>query len=100
MVRLVDETLRDGPQSLWATRMPTAAMLGGASALNRAGFSKVCVTSGAAFETAVKFLHEDPWSRVGLLAEAMPDTAIEVLVRGRTLFGWELYGDDVIRELF
>ena len=64
MVGFVDETFRDGPQSLWATRMKTEHMLGATEWINRAGFRKVCVTSGAAFETAVKFLRDDPWERL------------------------------------
>src|SRR5690606_35582720 len=66
MLGFVDETFRDGPQSLWATRMNTASMLVAAQWSNEAGFRKVCVTSGAAVETAVRFLHDDPWERIRL----------------------------------
>lgn len=100
MVGIVDETFRDGPQSLWATRMKTESMVGGADWANRAGFRKVCVTSGAAFETAVKFLREDPWDRLRLLNEAMPDATIDVLIRSRNLFGWSRYPDEVVELLF
>ena len=100
MVGFVDETLRDGPQSLWATRMKTEYMLGATEWLNRAGFRKVCVTSGAAFETAVKFLRDDPWERLRLLKAYMPDAPIDVLMRSRNLFGWARYPDEVVEVLF
>ncbi|KAB2912766.1 MAG: hypothetical protein F9K29_17990 [Hyphomicrobiaceae bacterium] len=100
MVGFVDETFRDGPQSLWATRMRTATMLGGAEWVNRAGFNKVCVTSGAAFETAVRFLGENPWDRLRLLRAHLPDANLEVLIRSRNLFGWAQYPDDVVELLF
>jgi oxaloacetate decarboxylase (Na+ extruding) subunit alpha len=100
MVGIIDETLRDGPQSLWATRMRTESMLGATDWINRAGFRKVCVTSGAAFETAVRFLRDDPWERLRLLHRYMPDASIEILIRSRNLFGWALYPDEVVEVLF
>ena len=100
MVGFVDETFRDGPQSLWATRMKTEHMLGAAEWINRAGFRRVCVTSGAAFETAVKFLRDDPWERLRLLKSHMPDATIDVLMRSRNLFGWARYPDEVVEVLF
>jgi oxaloacetate decarboxylase alpha subunit len=100
MVGFVDETFRDGPQSLWATRMKTEYMLGATEWMNRAGFRKVCVTSAAAFETAVKFLRDDPWERLQLLRTYMPDATIDVLMRSRNLFGWARYPDEVVEVLF
>src|SRR5687767_10636269 len=100
MLGFIDETLRDGPQSLWATRMSTEDMLGATQWIDRSGFAKVCVTSGAAFETAVKFLRDDPWERLRLLRTYMPTVTIDVLMRSRNLFGWERYPDEVIELLF
>lgn len=100
MTGFVDETLRDGPQSLWATRMKTGDMLGAAAWIDSAGFRKVCVTSGAAFETAVKFLRDDPWERLRLLKRCMPNAVIDVLIRSRNLFGWARYPDEVVALLF
>lgn len=100
MVGVVDETLRDGPQSLWATRMRTESMLGATQWLNRAGFRKICITSGASFETAVKFLRDDPWERLRLLRTYMPDATIDILIRSRNLFGWARYPDEVVELLF
>lgn len=100
MVGIIDETFRDGPQSLWATRMRTATMLGGAAFADAAKFHRICVTSGAAFETAVRFLGDDPWDRLRALRAAMPNSSLEVLVRSRNLFGWDQYADDVVELMF
>jgi pyruvate/oxaloacetate carboxyltransferase len=100
MLGFADETFRDGPQSLWATRMKTESMLGAAEWVNRSGFAQVCAASGASFETAVRFQREDPWQRLRLLHMFMPDTSIDILIRSRNLFGWELYPDEVVELLF
>ena len=94
-----DESFRTAPQSLWATRMRTETMLGIASKVEEAGFTKVCVTSAAAFETAVMYLYEDPWERLRLLRRAMPKTPLNFFVRSRNLMGWKMFPNDVI-ELF
>lgn len=100
MLQFLDETFRDGPQSLWATRMSTETMLEAAAFLDGAGFAKACVISGASFETAVKFLRDDPWERIRLLHDRLPRTAIDVLIRSRNLFGWSRYPDEVVELLF
>jgi pyruvate/oxaloacetate carboxyltransferase len=94
-----DESFRSAPQSLWATRMRTETMLGIAPKVEEAGFTKVCVTSAAAFETAVMYLYEDPWERLRLLRQAMPKTPLNFFVRSRNLMGWKMLPNDVI-ELF
>ena len=94
-----DESFRTGPQSLWATRMKTETMLGIAPKVDEAGFTKVCVTSAAAFETAVMYLFEDPWERLRLLRRLMPRTPLNFFVRSRNLMGWKMFPNDVI-ELF
>ena len=94
-----DESFRSAPQSLWATRMRTETMLGIAPKVEEAGFTKVCVTSAAAFETAVMYLYEDPWERLRLLRRAMPKTPLNFFVRSRNLMGWKMLPNDVI-ELF
>ena len=99
MLDFIDETLRDGPQSLWATRMRTETMLEASTFLNKAGFSKATVLSGASFETAVKFLKDDPWERMRLVRSYLPDTPIDVLIRSRNLFGWSRYPDEVVELL-
>jgi len=94
-----DESFRTAPQSLWATRMRTETMLGIAPQVDDAGFEKVCVTSAAAFETAVMYLYEDPWERLRLLRRAMPKTPLNFFIRSRNLMGWRMLPNDVI-ELF
>lgn len=100
MLKFLDETFRDGPQSLWATRMSTETMLEGCSFLDKARFAKACVLSGASFETAVKFLRDDPWERIRLVRGRLPNTAIDILIRSRNLFGWSRYPDEVVELLF
>jgi oxaloacetate decarboxylase alpha subunit len=102
MVREVgfeDETFRTAPQSLWATRMRTETMLGIAPTVDQAQFAKICVTSAAAFETAVMYLFEDPWERLHLLRRAMPKTPLNFFIRSRNLMGWQMFPNDVV-ELF
>jgi pyruvate/oxaloacetate carboxyltransferase len=79
--------------------MRTETMLGIAHKVEEAGFTKVCVTSAAAFETAVMYLYEDPWERLRLLRRAMPKTPLNFFVRSRNLMGWKMLPNDVI-ELF
>lgn len=98
-VRFVEETMRDGQLSLWATRMNTETMLGIARTINEAGFERACVASGAAFDTAIKFQYEDPWERLCLLRREMPNTPLEFLIRGRNLIGWRRYPNDIVRLL-
>lgn len=100
MLQFLDETFRDGPQSLWATRMKTETMLEGSGLLDQAGFAKACVISGASFETAVRFLKNDPWERVRLLHSYLQNTQVDVLIRSRNLFGWSRYPDEVVALLF
>jgi pyruvate/oxaloacetate carboxyltransferase len=99
-VEFIDETLRDGPQSLWASRVDTATLVAIAPTLDRAGFSQAVVGSAALFEYAVKYLHEDPWERLRLLRRAMPRTPLRFLIRGRNLMGWQRFPDDVIDLFF
>jgi pyruvate/oxaloacetate carboxyltransferase len=94
-IKLLDETLRNAQQSLWATRMRTESMLPIAEVIGRAGFDTVCVAAGVTFESAAMFLHEDPWERMRLLRRRMPDVSFDVLVRARNLWGWRAQPYDV-----
>jgi pyruvate/oxaloacetate carboxyltransferase len=100
VVGFLDETFRDGPQSLWATRVKTESQLGAMDLMRRAGFEKACVCSGAIFEAAVKFMRDDPWERLRLTRTYMPDVKLDVLMRSRNLFGWSRYPDEVVELLF
>lgn len=94
-LRILDETLRNAQQSLWATRMRTKSMLPIAPVMDEAGFDTVCVHAGVSFETAARYLFEDPWERVRLLRGLMPKARFDVLVRARNLWGWQSQPYDV-----
>lgn len=78
-VRFVDQTLRDGNQSLWAITMSTSMMLPVASRLNKAGFTVVDLIAPAHFKTIVREVREDPWERIRLMAREMPDVPLGVM---------------------
>jgi len=94
-----EETFRDGQQSLWANRMKTGPMLDAAPMLDEAGFDSINIMSGSAFESCVLYLNEDPWERLHLLGRLLPKTDIQVLIRGRSAFGWRRFPDDAIELL-
>lgn len=95
-VGITDTTLRDGHQSLLATRMRTVDMLPIAEKMDRAGFHSVEVWGGATFDTAMRFLSEDPWERLVLLKKAFKKTPLQMLLRGQNLVGYRHYPDDVV----
>ncbi|MBI3040392.1 MAG: pyruvate carboxylase subunit B [Chloroflexi bacterium] len=95
-LKVTDTTLRDGQQSLFATRMRTEDMANIAAEMNRAGFYSVEVWGGATFDVATRFLNEDPWDRPRILKRMMPDTPLQMLLRGQSLVGYRHYADDVV----
>lgn len=92
-----DLTLRDGHQSLIATRMRTEDMLPACPMLDRVGFWSLEAWGGATFDSCVRFLKEDPWERLRSLRKALPNTQIQMLLRGQNLLGYRHYSDDVVR---
>ena len=95
-VKVTEVVLRDGHQSLIATRMRTEDMLPIAARLDQAGFYSLEVWGGATFDACVRFLKEDPWARLKALKEAMPNTPLQMLLRGQNLLGYRHYADDVV----
>ncbi len=95
-VRITDLTLRDGHQSLFATRMTTEDMLPIAGKMDNVGFYSMEVWGGATFDVMTRFLNEDPWERVRLLKQRMPRTKLQMLLRGQNLVGYRNYADDVV----
>ncbi|MBM4446534.1 MAG: pyruvate carboxylase subunit B [Chloroflexi bacterium] len=95
-VKITDLTLRDGHQSLFATRMRTADMEPIAPEMNKAGFWSMEVWGGATFDVMTRFLNEDPWERIRILKKLMPDTKLQMLLRGQNLVGYRNYADDVV----
>lgn len=95
-IYVTDLVLRDAHQSLLATRMLTDDMLAIAGKLNQVGYWSLEAWGGATFDSCIRFLNEDPWERVRKLKEAMPDTKIQMLLRGQNLLGYRHYADDVV----
>jgi pyruvate carboxylase subunit B len=95
-VLVTDLTLRDGHQSLIATRMRTEDMLPICDKMDRIGFWSVEAWGGATFDACVRFLKEDPWERLRALKAALPNTPIQMLLRGQNLLGYRHYSDDVV----
>jgi pyruvate carboxylase subunit B len=93
---ITDTTLRDAHQSLIATRMRTEDMLCLARQIDAIGFFSVEAWGGATFDTAIRFLAEDPWERLNLLKQELAHTPIQMLLRGQNLVGYRHYSDDVV----
>lgn len=97
-VYITDTILRDAHQSLIATRMRTEDMLPVCEKLDEVGFWSLEVWGGATFDACVRFLKEDPWERLHKLRHALPNTRLQMLLRGQNLLGYRHYSDDVVRE--
>ncbi len=89
--------LRDGHQSLIATRMRTEDMLPICAKLDAIDFWSLEAWGGATFDTCVRYLKEDPWERLKKLRKALPNSRIQMLLRGQNLLGYRHYSDDVVR---
>ena len=96
-VFITDLVLRDGHQSLIATRMRTEHMLPICAKLDNIGFWSLEAWGGATFDACVRFLKEDPWERLAKLRKALPNTPLQMLLRGQNLLGYRHYADDVVR---
>ncbi len=92
---LIDVTLRDAHQCLWSTRMTTPMMTPILSAIDRVGYAYINILGGAVFDVQVRFLHENPWERVGLLCGRL-QTPCDGLTRGQSLYTFELFPDDIV----
>ncbi len=96
-LKIQDNTLRDGHQSLFATRMRTEDMIPIAEKMDEAGFWAVEVWGGATFDTMHRFLDEDPWKRPKILKRYIKKTPFSMLLRGQNLVGYRNYPDDVAK---
>jgi len=96
-IQVTDVILRDAHQSLIATRMRTEDMLPICEKLDRIGFWSLEVWGGATFDACIRFLKEDPWLRLQQLREALPNTRLQMLLRGQNLLGYRHYADDVVK---
>jgi len=93
---ITDVVLRDAHQSLFATRMRVEDMLPIAEKLDKVGFWSLESWGGATFDSCIRFIGEDPWERIRLLKQAMPNTRQQMLLRGQNLLGYRHYADDVV----
>jgi pyruvate carboxylase subunit B len=97
-VHVTETVLRDAHQSLIATRMRTEDMLPICEQLDKIGFWSLEMWGGATFDACIRFLKEDPWERLRALRKALPNTRLQMLLRGQNLVGYRHYSDDVVRE--
>ncbi|MHB8472675.1 MAG: sodium-extruding oxaloacetate decarboxylase subunit alpha [Gammaproteobacteria bacterium] len=96
-VHITDLILRDAHQSLIATRLRTEDMLPACARLDRIGYWSLEVWGGATFDACLRYLKEDPWDRLRQLRAALPNTRLQMLLRGQNLLGYRHYSDDVVR---
>lgn len=95
---ITDVVLRDAHQSLFATRMRIEDMLPIAAELDKIGYWSLETWGGATFDACIRFLGEDPWERLRALKKAMPNTPMQMLLRGQNLLGYRHYADDVVEK--
>jgi oxaloacetate decarboxylase alpha subunit len=97
-LQICDTILRDAHQSLLATRMSTGAMLPIAAKLDQVGYWSLEMWGGATFDSAMRFLKENPWERIRVLREKMPKTRFQMLLRGQNILGYRHYPDDIVEK--
>ena len=99
MVKIMETILRDAHQSQAATRMRLDEMLPVADQLDKVGYYALEAWGGATFDSCLRYLNEDPWERLRALRKAIPNTKLQMLLRGQNLLGYKQYADDVV-DLF
>jgi len=95
-VKIVETSLRDGHQSLFATRMTTEEVLSVAKEIDDAGYYALEVWGGATFDACLRFLNEDPWERLRAIKKVCKKTKLQMLFRGQNILGYRHYSDDVV----
>lgn len=95
-VKITETILRDAHQSQAATRMRISDMLPACPILNKIGFYSLECWGGATFDSCLRFLNEDPWERLRTLRRALPDTRLQMLLRGQNILGYKHYPDDIV----
>lgn len=97
-IQFMETVLRDGQQSLIATRMPTSDMLPILKTMDQAGYHSLEMWGGATFDSCLRFLNEDPWERLRTIRKEVKNTKLQMLLRGQNLLGYKNYADDVVRD--
>ncbi len=98
-LKITETSLRDGHQSLIATRMKTEEILPILEKMDQVGYHSLEVWGGATFDACIRFLNEDPWDRLRQIRSRVKNTKLQMLLRGQNLLGYRHYGDDVV-EMF
>ena len=96
MVRIVETSVRDGHQSLFATRMTTEEVVKLCEIYDKVGYSAIEVWGGATFDACMRFLNEDPWERLRKVRAVCKNTKLQMLFRGQNILGYRHYSDDVV----
>ena len=97
-VKIVETALRDGHQSLFATRMNTEEVLLALAELDKVGYHAIEIWGGATFDACLRFLDEDPWERLRLAKKVCKNTKLQMLFRGQNILGYRHYADDVVEK--
>ena len=97
-VQFTETVLRDASQSLVATRMSYEQFKPILETIDKAGYYSVECWGGATFDVCLRFLNEDPWERLRKIREAMPNTKLQMLLRGQNILGYKHYPDDIVRR--
>ena len=98
MIKITENSLRDGHQSLLATRMRTEDMIEAAKLFEKVGFYSVEVWGGATYDACLRYAKEDPFERLAIFKDIFKTTPLQMLLRGQNLIGYRHYADDVVRE--
>ena len=97
-IRITETVLRDGHQSLIATRMNTDEMLPILEKMDKAGYHSLEMWGGATFDSCLRFLNEDPWVRIRKIKSVLKNTKLQMLLRGQNILGYKNYSDDILIE--
>ena len=95
-IGITETILRDGHQSLIATRMTTEEMLPALELMDNVGYNAIECWGGATFDVCMRFLKEDPWDRLRKIRASVKNTKLQMLLRGQNLLGYKNYADDVV----
>lgn len=97
-IRFTETVLRDANQSLIATRLPYDKFEPILETMDKAGFYSVECWGGATFDVCLRYLKEDPWERLRRIRAKMPNTKLQMLLRGQNILGYKHYSDDIVRR--
>ena len=97
-LKITETSLRDGHQSLIATRLKTNEIIPILETMDQVGYYAMEVWGGATFDACIRFLNEDPWERLRLIRKHVKNTKLQMLLRGQNLLGYRNYADDTVEK--